>query len=67
MLRLIVGLLVLSWLSLHELRELRFEQLKRETFAAPAPETMEKEKQMTSMKNITFLFIGEIPIRTKHS
>jgi hypothetical protein len=37
--------------------KLRFRQLKIETFQAPSPETAMREKQITSMKNITFLFI----------
>lgn len=36
---------------------LKLDQLRKETYAAPSPETMEKEKRITSMKNITFLFI----------
>lgn len=36
---------------------LRLNQLRKETYAAPSPETLEREHKMTSMKNITFLFI----------
>jgi hypothetical protein len=37
--------------------ELRFQQLKREFFANPTPETKEREKILSSYKNILFLYI----------
>lgn len=37
--------------------DLKFETLKREFHANPAPETKEREKMLASFKNILFLFI----------
>lgn len=37
--------------------DLKFEQLKREFHANPTPETREREKMLSSYKNILFLFI----------
>jgi len=37
--------------------EMRYERLKREFFAPPSPETAEREKILTSHKNIVFLYL----------
>lgn len=37
--------------------QIRYDKLRKEFYAPPTPETMEKEKQMTSPQNIVFLFL----------
>ncbi|MGL1475033.1 hypothetical protein ACSTIT_23580, partial [Vibrio parahaemolyticus] len=37
--------------------DLKFQQLKREFFANPSPETRERERVLSSYKNILFLYI----------
>lgn len=37
--------------------DMKFEQLKREFFQPPTPENMERERVLSSVKNIVFLFL----------